>query len=82
MDIDVNNIKIHYEILGKGKTIILLNPNSRNTNAMKFIAKKLSKEYQVYLFDRRCCGKSERNCDLSYEESAKDVYEFIKKTKY
>ena len=79
MDIDVNNIKIHYEILGKGKAIILLNPNSTNTNAMKFIAKKLSKEYQVYLFDRRCCGKSERNCDLSYEESAKDVYEFIKK---
>ena len=79
MDIDVNNIKIHYEILGKGKAIILLNPNSTNTNAMKFIAKKLSKEYQVYLFDRRCCGKSERNCDLSYEESAKDVYEFVKK---
>lgn len=77
MDIEVNNIKIHYEVLGKGKPIILLNPNSTNTNAMKFIANKLSEEYQVYLFDRRCCGKSERNCDLSYEESAKDVYEFI-----
>ena len=79
MYIDVNNIKIHYEILGNGKPIILLNPNSVNTNAMKYIAKKLSKEYQVYLFDRRCCGKSERKCDLTYEESAKDVYEFIKK---
>ena len=79
MYIEVNNIKIHYEILGKGKPIILLNPNSTNTNAMKFIANKLSKEYKVYLFDRRCCGKSERKCDLTYEESAKDVYEFIKK---
>ena len=79
MDIEVNNIKIHYETFGKGKSIILLNPNSTNTNAMKFIANKLSKEYQVYLFDRRCCGKSEKNCDLSYEESAKDVYEFINK---
>ena len=79
MYIEVNNIRIYYEILGQGKQIILLNPNSTNTNAMKFIAKKLSKEYQVYLFDRRCCGKSERNCVLSYEESAKDVYEFIKK---
>ena len=79
MYIEVNNIKIHYEILGKGKPIILLNPNSTNTNAMKFIANKLSKEYEVYLFDRRCCGKSERNCNLSYEESAKDVYEFINK---
>jgi len=79
LDIEVNNIKIHYEILGNGKPIILLNPNSTNTNAMKFIANKLSKEYKVYLFDRRCCGKSERNCELSYEESARDVYEFIKK---
>jgi len=77
--IEVNNIKIHYEIFGNGKPIILLNPNSTNTNAMKFIANKLSKEYKVYLFDRRCCGKSERNCELSYEESARDVYEFIKK---
>lgn len=79
MYIEVNNIKINYEVLGKGKPIILLNPNSTNTNSMKFIANKLSKDYQVYLFDRRCCGKSERNCKLSYEESAKDVYEFIKK---
>lgn len=79
MDITVNNIKIHYEILGEGYPIILLNPNSINTDSMKFIANKLSKDYQVYLFDRRGCGKSERDCNLSYEESAKDVYEFIKK---
>ena len=48
--------------------------NSTNTNAMKFIANKLSQDFQVYLFDRRCCGKSEKNCILSYEESAKDVF--------
>jgi len=77
--IEVNGIKINYEILGKGKPIILLNPNSTNTYLMKFIANKLSKEYEVFLFDRRCSGKSSKNCDLSYEESAKDVYEFIKK---
>ena len=79
MEIVVNNIKIHYEVLGKGNPIILLNPKSTNTNAMKYIAKKLSKDFKVYIFDRRCCGKSERNCPLSYEESAKDVYEFIRK---
>ena len=36
---------------------------------MKFIAKKLSKDFKVYIFDRRCCGKSEKNCLLCYEES-------------
>ena len=79
MDIEVNNIKIHYEVLGEGKPIILLNPNSVNTNSMNFIAHKLAKDFKVYKLDRRCCGKSERNCELTYEESAKDVYEFIKK---
>lgn len=78
MEVIVNNIKIHYETIGSGKPIILLNPNSVNTNAMKFIAKKLSNDFKVYLFDRRCCGKSEKNCKLTYEESAKDVYLFIK----
>lgn len=81
MYIEVNNIKIHYEIKGKGNPIILLNPNSVNTKAMKFIANKLAKDFKVYLFDRRCCGKSEKHCTLSYEESAKDVYEFINKLK-
>ena len=79
MDIEVNGIKIHYEILGEGKPIILLNPNSVNTWLMKFIAKRLKNKYKVYMFDRRGCGKSEKNCTLTYEESAKDVYEFIKK---
>lgn len=79
MYIDVNNIKIHYEVIGEGKPIILLNPNSVNTNTMNPIAKKLSKDFKVYKFDRRCCGKSEKNCPLTYEESAKDVYDFINK---
>ena len=79
MYIDVNNIKIYYEVLGEGKPIILLNPNSVNTGSMNFIAKTLSRDFKVYKFDRRGCGKSERNCPLTYEESAKDIYEFIKK---
>ncbi len=77
MDIEVNHINIHYEVLGNGKPIILLNPNSVNTGLMKFIANRLKYKYKVYLLDRRCCGKSEKNCILTYEESAKDVYQFI-----
>ena len=79
MYIDVNNIKINYEVLGDGKAIILLNPNSVNTGLMKFIANRLKDKYKVYMFDRRCCGKSEKDCTLTYEDSARDVYEFIRK---
>lgn len=81
MYITVNNIKINYEVIGEGKEVVLLNPNTTDTSSMKFIAKKLSQDFKVYLFDRRCCGKSERNCDLTYEESAKDVAMFIQKLK-
>lgn len=79
MVIEVNNIKINYEIYGNGKPLILLNPNSVNTNYLIPFAKKLSKNYKVYKVDRRCCGKSQMNCDLSYESSAKDIVELIEK---
>ncbi len=79
MYIEVNSIRIHYEVLGDGHPVILLNPNSVNTRLMTFIANRLKDKYKVYVFDRRCCGKSEKNCPLTYEDSAKDVFEFIKK---
>ena len=79
MYIEVNNVKLYYEVFGKGKPIILLNPNSVNSNCMSFISNKLSKDFMVYKLDRRGCGKSDRNCMLNYEEEAKDIYEFITK---
>ena len=39
----------------------------------------MAEKYKVYLVDRRGCGKSEKNCLLSYEETAKDIFEFITK---
>ncbi len=81
MEIKVNGIKIHYEVMGKGKPIILLNPNGVNTKLMTFLADKLKDNYEVYLFDRRCTGKSEKDCALTYEASASDVHEFIEQLK-
>ncbi len=79
MNIEVNNIRIHYTAEGEGHPIILLNPNSKSTRLMTFIAKRLKEKYKVYTLDRRGCGKSEKNCTLTYDETARDVYEFIKK---
>lgn len=79
MYIGVNGVNIHYECVGKGIPIILLNGNSKNTSYMKVLGEVLSKRYKVYLFDRRCCGKSTKECELTYEDSAEDIHEFIKK---
>lgn len=82
MKIRVNEIELNYEVLGKGNDIILLNPNSIHTKLfMKPIVKLFSQDFKVYCVDRRGCGKSTLNCDLTYEESAKDIYEMIQKLK-
>lgn len=79
MKIKVNGIELYYEISGEGKCIILLNPNSVHTKIfMSPIVKLFSKDFKVCCVDRRGCGKSTRDCELSYEESAKDIYEMIK----
>ena len=79
MYIAVNDVNIHYKCIGEGKPIILLNGNGKNTSYMKILGKILSKRYKVYLFDRRCSGKSADKCNLTYEDTAKDLYEFIQK---
>ena len=78
MKIKVNGIELNYEAVGEGKSVILLNPNSVHTKLfMKPIVKLFSQDFNVYCVDRRCCGKSTKNCNLTYEESAKDIYEMI-----
>lgn len=81
MYIDVNNVKLYYNVIGKGKPIILLNGNGTATGYMRRIGNKLAEDYKVYLVDRRCSGKSTRDCNLTYEDSAEDIYQFITKLK-
>lgn len=45
MYINVNNISIHYKVIGQGKSIILFNPISVDTSAMKYIVKELSRAF-------------------------------------
>lgn len=82
LKIKVNKIELNYEVFGKGKEVILLNPNSVHTKPfMKPIVKLFRKDFKVYCVDRRGCGKSTRDCKLTYEQSAKDIFEMIKKLK-
>ena len=82
MKIKVNGIELNYEMIGEGKEVILLNPNSVHTKLfMNPIVKLFAQDFKVYCVDRRGCGKSTRNCELSYEESAKDIYEMIQELK-
>ncbi len=82
LKIKVNGIELNYDVVGEGKAVILLNPNSVHTKMfMKPIVKLFNQDFKVYCVDRRGCGKSTRDCNLTYEESAKDIYEMIQKLK-
>lgn len=82
MHIKVNGIELYYNVIGDGKEVVLLNPNSVNTKIfMTPIVKLFKNDFKVYCVDRRGCGKSTRDCLMTYEETAKDIYEMIQELK-
>ena len=77
MEALVNGVKLHYEVYGSGRPVILLGGNMKNTSYLTFMRKKLEEDYKVYFVDRRGSGKSTSDCKLSYGETVKDISEFI-----
>ena len=79
MFINVNGIKLHYEVYGDGEPLIMLHCNSMSSKVFKKSIPLLAKKYKVYAIDSRSHGKSEKVKILHYEDMAQDVYEFITK---
>ncbi len=81
MYIEVNGVTLFYERLGSGPAIILVHGNAQDHRIFHETAKKLKKDYTVYLLDSRSHGKSMRTKTLGYEEMAADVAEFARALK-
>lgn len=78
--IDVNGIKLYYEIYGKGKPLLLLNGNNSSMNIFSNQLDILSKKYMVICVDSRGQGRSSANdTKLTYELMAEDVNTFLDK---
>ncbi|MBQ8044005.1 MAG: alpha/beta hydrolase [Clostridia bacterium] len=75
----VNDVDLYYECYGQGDELLFIPGNGTSFKYMLRLAKLLSKEYKVYLVDRRGQGKSTKKCELSYELNVQDIYEFIQK---
>lgn len=77
---EVNGVKLYYEVYGKGEPLLLLNGN--NTSMSKFAnqLEDLSKEYMVIGLDSRGQGKSTGDdTKLTYELMSEDVNAFLDK---
>ena len=72
--VELNNIKISYEIHGEGYPLILLHGFSMYKEFWKWNIKELSKEFKIITLDIRGCGKTDHPVEpYSMEELADDI---------
>lgn len=55
----VNNLKMYYEIEGKGDPLILIQGYTSDLTNWDFVRKELSRHFQLLLFDNRGAGRTE-----------------------
>ncbi len=78
----VNDIKMYYEIYGKGKPLVIIHGNGASIKSMKYQIDYFSKHYKVIVADSRGHGKSEAGKNkLSYRQIANDWANLLTKLK-
>lgn len=78
--VEVNGVKLYYEIYGKGEPMLLINGNNSSMSRFENQLEVLRKKYMVIGLDSRGQGKSTGNDEkLTYELMAEDVNMFLEK---
>ena len=78
MFLDMGPLKLHYEISGEGKPLILLHGNGEDMTIFDEALPLLEKHFMVYRIDTRCHGESTKMKEIHYSLLAEDLYAFIK----
>ncbi|MFX0073451.1 MAG: alpha/beta fold hydrolase [Candidatus Hermodarchaeota archaeon] len=69
MFVEIQNVKIYYELEGSGTPIILIHGHGESTYIWRFNIKKLAENFSVYALDLKGFGKSEKPLDEDYSIS-------------
>jgi pimeloyl-ACP methyl ester carboxylesterase len=78
--IDVNDIKVYYEVYGEGEPLLLLHGNSGSIENFTYQIPELSKHFKVIAIDSRAQGRSsDSDQEISYALMASDMSELIDK---
>ncbi|KQS91285.1 alpha/beta hydrolase [Chryseobacterium sp. Leaf394] len=78
--IDINGVKLYYEIYGQGDPLLLIHGNNSSMASFDNQLEVLSKKYQVIGLDSRGQGNSSSDdTKLTYELMADDVNVFLNK---
>jgi pimeloyl-ACP methyl ester carboxylesterase len=76
--VEVNDIKIYYEIYGEGEPLLLLHGNGGSILSFEFQIPELSKYFKVIAVDSRAQGKStDSEKEITYALMASDMNELI-----
>ena len=79
MWIDVNGIRMYYEVHGSGRPLIMVHGNSEDHRIFYDARVLLSKHFTVYTVDSRGHGFSERVEEFHYSDMADDMIAFMAK---
>ena len=78
--IDVNGIKIYYEIYGEGEPLLLLHGNGGSIENFMHQIPELSKHFKVIAVDSRAQGRTtDSDSEITYALMASDMSELIDK---
>ena len=78
--LDVNDIKVYYEVYGVGEPLLLLHGNGGSIENFIYQIPELSKHFQVFAIDSRAQGRSsDSDKEISYALMASDMSELIDK---
>lgn len=79
---DVNDIKVYYEIYGKGEPLLLMHGNGGSIESLEFLIPELSKHFQVIAVDSRGQGRSsDSDKEITYALMASDMNGLLDKLK-
>lgn len=81
IEIELNGLKLNYEVEGDGKEIILLHGWGASLLTFSKLAKSLSNHFKVYSVDLPGFGNSTVGVPLSVEDVADVLHQFIMKLK-
>ncbi|MDE6407978.1 MAG: alpha/beta hydrolase [Anaeroplasmataceae bacterium] len=75
--IEIQNLKIHYEVIGSGKDLILLHGWGASLITFNKLAKTLSSNFKVYSIDLPGFGESQVGVPLGVEDVAEILHDFV-----
>lgn len=77
MKVNVGEIGIFYEKIGRGKPLVFLHGNGEDHKTFESLVKALKGHYTCYLIDSRNHGKSAKNLPMHYDDMADDIYSLL-----